>query len=200
MITVRRRHIWKDAMSKLNKYCTIDFQKPLYIDFVGEDGDDFGGLTREFFSLCFLAAEGEILQGPTKMLSPIPNNNKLVGREFYNFGLLIALALTHGCVGPCNLSPAVAKCLLGYQKSKNQVTISEIPDFELQEKLNKVMKSTDDKQELMQQLEERYDAGIPLVTGVSKTEFCQIISFHRILGVNKDEIDQIICGLKDNGV
>ena len=39
-------------------------QKPLYIDFKEEDGDDFGGLTREFFSEVFKSAEGKIFQGP----------------------------------------------------------------------------------------------------------------------------------------
>ena len=71
-------------MSNLSKYCAIDFQKPLYIDFVGEDGDDVGRSPREFFFVV-LAAKGEVLQGPTEMLSPIPNHNKLVGRELPNF-------------------------------------------------------------------------------------------------------------------
>lgn len=39
-------------------------QKPLYIDFKEEDGDDFGGLTREFFSEVFKSAEAKIFQGP----------------------------------------------------------------------------------------------------------------------------------------
>jgi len=54
VISIRRRYIWSDSVSKLNKVLPADLlQKPLYIDFIGEDGGDFGGLTREFFSEIF---------------------------------------------------------------------------------------------------------------------------------------------------
>ena len=57
LISIRRRkRLWRDVVAKLSKFTNEDLSKPLFVDFIGEDGADYDGLTREFFS----AVNGEV--------------------------------------------------------------------------------------------------------------------------------------------
>ena len=97
---MRRRHLSKDTVSKFKKFSKKDLkEKPLYVDFIGEDGDDFGGLTKEFFTKLFNCAEGNVLQGPSERLSLLKDQKKYKSNEHYVLGMSISLALLHGCPG-----------------------------------------------------------------------------------------------------
>ncbi|KAJ9059430.1 E3 ubiquitin-protein ligase pub1 [Entomophthora muscae] len=50
-IKVRRDHIFEDAFVEVMKHSPSDLKKRLMIKFEGEDGLDYGGLSREFFYL-----------------------------------------------------------------------------------------------------------------------------------------------------
>ncbi|KAI8818834.1 uncharacterized protein EV422DRAFT_569490 [Fimicolochytrium jonesii] len=50
-ITVRRNNIFEDAYSEIMRYPASELKKRLMIKFHGEDGLDYGGLSREFFFL-----------------------------------------------------------------------------------------------------------------------------------------------------
>ncbi|KAJ3033576.1 hypothetical protein HDV00_006062 [Rhizophlyctis rosea] len=50
-ITVRRNNIFEDAYSEIMRYPANELKKRLMIKFHGEDGLDYGGLSREFFFL-----------------------------------------------------------------------------------------------------------------------------------------------------
>ncbi|KND02049.1 NEDD4 family E3 ubiquitin-protein ligase [Spizellomyces punctatus DAOM BR117] len=50
-VTVRRSNIFEDAYSEIMRYPAPELQKRLMIKFHGEDGLDYGGLSREFFFL-----------------------------------------------------------------------------------------------------------------------------------------------------
>uniref|UniRef100_A0A1D1YQV7 E3 ubiquitin-protein ligase n=1 Tax=Anthurium amnicola TaxID=1678845 RepID=A0A1D1YQV7_9ARAE len=50
-IKVRRNHIFEDAYLEIMKHQPQDLKKRLMIKFEGEDGLDYGGLSREFFFL-----------------------------------------------------------------------------------------------------------------------------------------------------
>ncbi|KAJ3411384.1 hypothetical protein HDV05_002309 [Chytridiales sp. JEL 0842] len=50
-ITVRRSNIFEDAYSEIMRHSPMDLKKRLMIKFHGEDGLDYGGLSREFFYL-----------------------------------------------------------------------------------------------------------------------------------------------------
>ena len=45
VVTIRRWHFYKDVLQKCGKLTKDELKKPLFIDFVGEDGSDFGELT-----------------------------------------------------------------------------------------------------------------------------------------------------------
>jgi E3 ubiquitin-protein ligase NEDD4 len=50
-IKVRRGHIFEDAYAEIMRQLPADLKKRLMIKFEGEDGLDYGGLSREFFFL-----------------------------------------------------------------------------------------------------------------------------------------------------
>ncbi|TPX54318.1 hypothetical protein PhCBS80983_g05973 [Powellomyces hirtus] len=50
-VTVRRNNIFEDAYSEVMRYPATELKKRLMIKFHGEDGLDYGGLSREFFFL-----------------------------------------------------------------------------------------------------------------------------------------------------
>lgn len=50
-IKVRREHIFEDSFAEITRQSATDLKKRLMIKFDGEDGLDYGGLSREFFFL-----------------------------------------------------------------------------------------------------------------------------------------------------
>ena len=50
-IKVRRSHIFEDSFAEITRQSALDLKKRLMIKFDGEDGLDYGGLSREFFFL-----------------------------------------------------------------------------------------------------------------------------------------------------
>ncbi|KAH7030759.1 ubiquitin-protein ligase [Microdochium trichocladiopsis] len=50
-IKVRRSHIFEDSFAEISRQSATDLKKRLMIRFDGEDGLDYGGLSREFFFL-----------------------------------------------------------------------------------------------------------------------------------------------------
>lgn len=50
-IKVRRSHIFEDSFAEISRHSPSDLKKRLMIKFDGEDGLDYGGLSREFFFL-----------------------------------------------------------------------------------------------------------------------------------------------------
>ncbi|KAI8850426.1 hypothetical protein BC829DRAFT_425173 [Chytridium lagenaria] len=50
-ITVRRNNIFEDAYSEIMRHSPADLKKRFMVKFHGEDGLDYGGLSREFFFL-----------------------------------------------------------------------------------------------------------------------------------------------------
>ena len=43
LISIRRRKLLKDAVATFSNFTNKDLSKPLFIDFIGEDGADYGG-------------------------------------------------------------------------------------------------------------------------------------------------------------
>lgn len=50
-ITVRRENLFEDAFVEVMRHSPDDLRKRFLIMFKGEDGVDFGGVSREFFFL-----------------------------------------------------------------------------------------------------------------------------------------------------
>ena len=99
--------------------------KPLFVNFIGEDGADYGGLTREFFAAVY------------EKVSIMSQNNQeqLEKREYEIFGKIISLALSLGCAGRRFLNSSVCNLLISTEESDVKPNTENLSEFELQEKL-----------------------------------------------------------------
>lgn len=99
-ISVIRRHFMETAIQQFQDAEDIDWKKRLNIHFIGEEGVDSGGLTREFFSLFF--EQSPLFEGGCFGL-----NSECLEKHHYNLmGKAIAMAILCGHPGPA--------CLHGY--------------------------------------------------------------------------------------
>ena len=61
-LSIRRRQIFGDTLKKISR-CLTNGLSSLKIDFIGEEENDFGGPTREFFSEFFQSTVGRLVHG-----------------------------------------------------------------------------------------------------------------------------------------
>ena len=136
-ITVRRRHVWDDALATFKR--GFPFTSHIRITFVGEPAVDAGGPCREF--LCILMQEcmrnNNLFEGPDNCRIPVHNMAELEKRTFKYIGQMIAVSVVQGGPGPQCLSPAVVD-YLSYGIEKILATSEDVPDTEIKYKLKMV--------------------------------------------------------------
>ena len=154
LISIRRRKLWRDVVAKLSKLTNEDLSKPLFVDFIGEDSADYGGLTREFFSAVYDEVSTILFDGPPNNSYPQHNQERLEKWEYEIFGKTVSLALSSGCAGPRFPNSSVCNLLSSTEESYIKPTIEDLADFELQEEL-KVILRLDDPFAAMLDLDER---------------------------------------------
>ncbi|WAR27605.1 hypothetical protein MAR_013309 [Mya arenaria] len=105
-INVVRRHFNNSAMEELSNGIIKDWGEKLNVKFIGEDGVDSGGLTREFFSLLFetcLVFED----------NGFSYNADLLEKKHYQLmGRATSMAILHGHPGPRNLNRTIVDFIL----------------------------------------------------------------------------------------
>ena len=173
---------------------------PLFVGFIGEDGEDYDGLTREFFSAVYDEVSTVLFHGPPNNYYPKHNQGRLEKREYEILGKIISLALSSGCAGPRFLNSSVCNLLISTEKSDVKPTIEDLADFELQQKLKEILR-LDDPFAAMVDLDERYNAVIPCVNSlrtIRPQDFVETICTYKVLDVNHKEIEQIRLGLQLN--
>ena len=135
-IPVRRKHVWNDTKRALSR---LGFQERigLSVVFIGEPAIDEGGPLREFFRLLMLEIENDssLFCGAEGNKAPMHNLIALQRNDFFNVGKAISLSLSYGGPGPHFFCETIAQHLCG-EKPTNPS--KDVPDFELQEKLDKV--------------------------------------------------------------
>lgn len=142
-VTVRRKHIWRDAIRALSQP-TFDPCRRVQVTFVGEEAVDGGGPSREFFALALqeLAEDGSIFQGSQHNRFFLHNVQALASRKYFYAGILVAVSLANGGPGlPC-LAEAVYTYLCYGLHYKYAPDLGLIPDINIQEKLEQVRFST----------------------------------------------------------
>lgn len=136
-ITVRRRHVWQDALHKLRN--GLDATKPLRVTFIGEPAVDTGGPLREFFRLAMgeIFANNSIFHGSASARIPAHNVVHLRKKTYFYVGKMFAISLVHGGPAPaCMASPVADYFTYGMERVK--ATVSDVPDMEIQTKLQQV--------------------------------------------------------------
>lgn len=119
-------------MKKINLSATPD------VSFLGEEGIDAEGLTREFFTSLMTAIRvGEsgiiLFEGEFPNLVPIHSTDALHSGLFLMVGQLIAYSFTHSMIPLNGVSPAVA-CYLVHGKIElacDLLTMNDVVDLEL---------------------------------------------------------------------
>ena len=165
LISIRRRKLWRDVVAKLSKFKNEDLSIPLFVDFIVEDGEDYDGLTREFFSAVYDEVSTILFYGPPNNYSPQHNQGRLEKREYEILGKIISLALSSGCAGPRFLNSSVCNLLISTEISDVKPTIEDLADFELQQKLKEILR-LDDPFTAMVDLDEQYNAVIPCINSL----------------------------------
>ncbi|KAL2313625.1 E3 ubiquitin-protein ligase pub3 [Schizosaccharomyces pombe] len=102
-VKVRRDHIFEDSYAEIMRYSAHDLKKRLMIRFDGEDGLDYGGLSREFFFLLshkmfdpiYCLFEYSAVDNYTLQINPHSSINPEHLNYFRFIGRVIGLAIFH---------------------------------------------------------------------------------------------------------
>jgi hypothetical protein len=134
-ISVVRRQFNETAMREIMDSLDEDWRKRIKIRFIGEDGIDQGGLTREFFSLLFketTAFEGHLMSVYSDMLEK---------QQYFYIGKITAMALLTGHPGPrCLDNHLVEYILSGTMPSASSISLSSINRMDVLDAVQKVGK------------------------------------------------------------
>ena len=197
-INVRRRRLWDDTMKKISIF--NDLKKP-NVKFVGEDAADYGGPTREFYSI--LLSTAPVLCGPQDNKTFVRDAVRLEENEYASFGKIVALSLLHGCPGPHNFCCTLAKNIL--RSEENEYSIDDIPDYDVKERVQQLLECKTEAEFSEKQWEIhdiRFEAGYnkPIIRLSDKEEIIRKICKHYIISKQLEEIQQFESGLSSFGV
>ncbi|XP_060078764.1 G2/M phase-specific E3 ubiquitin-protein ligase-like [Ylistrum balloti] len=120
-VKVVRRLFEETALEQLEDGDEDDWNKPISIQFLGEEGIDAGGLSREFFSLLFKTSK--VFEENTFSVNP----QLLVKKQYCLIGKAVAKAIVSGHPGPRCLNQHVTNYMLLKQEADfSMVKIKEI--------------------------------------------------------------------------
>lgn len=124
--------------TKQFKRKSFDVFKMIQVSFIGEVAIDTGGPRREFFRLLTVAilSNSVTFEGYPSSVTPSHNLTALNNQSFYIAGKIIATSIIQGGPAPRCFATPVADILV-YGEVKSQMDISEIPDIDIRNKLNK---------------------------------------------------------------
>jgi len=102
-IKVRREHIFEDSYAEIMRQTPEDLKKRLMIKFDGEDGLDYGGLSREFFFLLshemfnpfYCLFEYSAVDNYTLQINPLSGINPEHLNYFKFIGRVVGLSIFH---------------------------------------------------------------------------------------------------------
>ena len=198
-IYVGRRRIWEDSVQKLKRLFKDEI-KPFHICFVGDEAVDHGCPFKEYFTLLFDEVKHRFFCTYGNLgFSFLHDIQKLQNGEFYLFGLLCFIGILKGCTAPrCFLSSVVEKIFLG--TSTKQLSIEEIPDFDIQLKLQTIpdVKTEDVSQNIVDTFPERFGFGFTkfAISSIEKSELIHQITQHFCFSNGSEEIQDFKRGLE----
>ncbi|KAJ3283722.1 hypothetical protein HDU79_008837, partial [Rhizoclosmatium sp. JEL0117] len=135
-ITIRRSNLFEDAYAEIMRHPAVDLKKKLMIKFHGEDGLDYGGLSREFFFLMskemfnpfYCLFEYAAHDNYTLQINP----NSAVNPEHLNYfkfiGRVVGLAVFHQRFLDAFFVVSFYKLILG-----KKVSISDMESIDAQQ-------------------------------------------------------------------
>ncbi|KAJ3391199.1 hypothetical protein HDU92_009154 [Lobulomyces angularis] len=192
-VAVRRSNIFEDAYSEIMRYSPADLKKRLMIKFQGEDGLDYGGLSREFFFLLshemfnpqFALFEYSAHDNYTLKINPHSSINPEHLNYFKFIGRVVGLAIFHQRFLDAFFITAFYKMII-----RKQITIKDMESVDPE-----VYKS------LQWTLDNSIDGVLDLTFDIEEDKFGEIVSTElkengkniAVTDANKEEYVRLIC-------
>ncbi|KAI6028340.1 hypothetical protein F5J12DRAFT_959304 [Pisolithus orientalis] len=213
-VKVRRNHIFEDSYAEIMRQTPNDLKKRLMIKFDGEDGLDYGGLSREFFFLLshemfnpfYCLFEYSAHDNYTLQINPASGVNPEHLNYFKFIGRCLGLAIFHRRFVDAYFIVSFYKMIL-----KKKVTLSDLEsvDAELHRGLTWMLENdiTDVIDETFTTTEERFGelhtielkpGGVDVnVTEENKKEYVDHIVEYRISKRVKDQFEAFMSGFSE---
>jgi hypothetical protein len=106
---------------------------------VGEAGEDTGGLTRELWRLFSKSIQQHLCEGQENCLIFRHDSAKLQDGVFKQVGMLVGVSLVQGASGYPFFAPSTFAYLCGKDPCNIVVDQTEIPNYEVQSTLEKLL-------------------------------------------------------------
>ncbi|GLB35336.1 putative ubiquitin-protein ligase [Lyophyllum shimeji] len=213
-IKIRRNHIFEDSYAEIMRQTPNDLKKRLMIKFDGEDGLDYGGLSREFFFLLshemfnpfYCLFEYSAHDNYTLQINPASGVNPEHLNYFKFIGRCLGLGIFHRRFLDAYFIVSFYKMIL-----KKKVTLSDLEsvDAELHRGLTWMLENdiTDVIDETFTTTEERFGemvtielkpggADVP-VTEENKKEYVDCVVDYRISKRVKEQFEAFMSGFSE---
>ncbi|KAI1788459.1 ubiquitin-protein ligase [Ganoderma leucocontextum] len=213
-IKVRRNHIFEDSYAEIMRQTPNDLKKRLMIKFEGEDGLDYGGLSREFFFLLshemfnpfYCLFEYSAHDNYTLQINPASGVNPEHLNYFKFIGRCLGLGIFHRRFLDAYFVTAFYKMIL-----RKKVTIADLEsvDAELHRGLTWMLENdiTDVIDETFTTTEERFGEMVTVelkpggedipVTEENKKDYVSAIVEYRISKRVKEQFDAFMSGFSE---
>ncbi|TRM61757.1 hypothetical protein BD626DRAFT_558362 [Schizophyllum amplum] len=213
-IKIRRNHIFEDSYAEIMRQTPNDLKKRLMIKFDGEDGLDYGGLSREFFFLLshemfnpfYCLFEYSAHDNYTLQINPASGVNPEHLNYFKFIGRCLGLGIFHRRFLDAYFIVSFYKMIL-----KKKVTLADLEsvDAELHRGMTWMLENdiTDIIDETFTTVEERFGelvtielkpggADVP-VTEETKKEYVDLIVEYRISKRVKEQFEAFMSGFSE---
>ncbi|KAI0340165.1 HECT-domain-containing protein [Trametopsis cervina] len=213
-IKVRRNHIFEDSYAEIMRQTPNDLKKRLMIKFDGEDGLDYGGLSREFFFLLshemfnpfYCLFEYSAHDNYTLQINPASGVNPEHLNYFKFIGRCLGLGIFHRRFLDAYFITAFYKMIL-----KKKVTLADLEsvDAELHRGLTWMLENdiTDIIDETFTTTEERFGEMVTVelkpdgesipVTEENKKDYVNCVVEYRISRRVKEQFDAFMSGFSE---
>ncbi|KAG8884851.1 hypothetical protein FRB97_003057 [Tulasnella sp. 331] len=213
-IKVRRNHIFEDSYAEIMRQSANDLKKRLMIKFEGEDGLDYGGLSREFFFLLshemfnpfYCLFEYSAHDNYTLQINPASGVNPEHLNYFKFIGRCLGLAIFHRRFLDAYFIVSFYKMIL-----RKKITLSDLEsvDAELHRGMTWMLENdiTDVIDETFTTTEDRFGEMVTIelkpggenvaVTEENKGEYVECVIAYRIQKRVKEQFDAFMSGFNE---
>ncbi|CAI8034740.1 G2/M phase-specific E3 ubiquitin-protein ligase [Geodia barretti] len=203
---VRRDEVFSDMMREAKKRSFSPYKR-VKTYFVGEQGNDTGGLTRELWCLFARHVQHNLCEGHENCKVIRHDASKLQEGVYRRVGVLMGVSLIQGGSGYPFFAPSTFSYLSGTDVCSILVGCDEIPDIEVKKTLQEIRSASDDNalQEIASNVCDvliscGYTKPIALLKHEDIPTVIECVSLHSAILKVKAELDEIGKGLADAGV
>ncbi|GAA5932597.1 uncharacterized protein JCM15063_002150 [Sporobolomyces koalae] len=213
-IVVRRNNLFEDAFSEVMQHKSADLKKRLMITFRGEEGVDFGGVSREFFFLLSHAIfdPGYCLFEPTEkgnytlQINPLSSVNPEHLDYFQFVGRAVGLAIFHRRFLDAHFATSIYKAVLDKRVGLEDMalvdrqlwqSLSWMANNDITDVLDLDFTSQYESFGALETLELKPGGADIAVTEENKLEYISLLCEHRLKGRVESQLQALKAGLHE---